>query len=928
MAKSGGSALKRLKSTLKEAKVIGHGSRSSMSKKQKRKGKPKDDKNDTKDKLEFLKNQINPFELRVTKTKHNVLGRKVKGIQGRPGLKRQIGIEKRKQTLLVEMESRNKVGGLIDRRFGENDPTLSLEEKMLERFAREKKQRHSKSSLFNLEDDDLTHYGQSLTLIDDFDEPDLSLNEEVDTGIIDQDTVDKGHFGGFEEDEQNNDESEHKKKSKTEVMKEVIAKSKMHKYERQLVKEEDERVCNELDNDLDEIRNLISLPKSGVVPLPTQEAAFRNKSVSNGSASKKDISDKDDAYDRHVRELALDRRTRPTDRIKSEEEIALEEKEKLERLEIARKRRMEGLDPESDDDSVKRKKQKRTSMADDPDYDHISDDDDNNHYNLGKGISLRDDAAIEQAQDEDTSDDEDGDEDDEDENDDDIDDYYSDLDLEASDDNQILSDDNNDTSIPITESDHDTIDLPTNSKNLAVKHGITKTKDKCELAYTFPCPTTLAEFLKILQDVEDEEVHVVVHRIRVLHHIKLSVENRVKLEKFFPVLMDYVLHRVQENPVPILLINKLVGHIFDLVQQVPESATDYFVSKIVTMENNLTKRLFSSGLKKSKSMFPTISEFILLRILSQVFPTSDFHHPVVTPAQLLMAQYLAQCPLSNGLDLVSGLLLCNLMHECQILSKRIIPEALNFLFIALVYLAPQGTFNSMESIPGIFPLSSKFVPTLQIKDTTFVDDANPLDFSQFSSVMNGNGNINVFDNDLFRLSALMATLHLVENFAKMYNCTPASSELFEPASKIIDTYPLDKFSSTIKIKIASIRETLERLQKFSKKSRKPLELQHHRPIPLPTYIPKFQENFSIDKHYDTDREQAKLNKLKAQYKKERKGAIRELRKDSKCIAHHNIRKVKEKDTLYKKRINSIMGILESEQGEKKAYEKAKKYGKI
>ncbi|CAG8542688.1 2598_t:CDS:10, partial [Dentiscutata heterogama] len=864
MTKSGGSALKRLKSTLKEAKVIGHGSRSSMSKKQKRKGKPKgDDRNNTKDKLEFLKNQINPFELKVTKTKHNVLGRKVKGTQGRPGLKRQIGIEKRKKTLLVEMENRNKVGGLIDRRFGEDDPTLSLEEKMLERFAKEKKQRHSNSSLFNLEDDDLTHYGQSLALIDDFDEPDLSLNEE-DAGIIDHDTVDKSHFGGFEEDEQNNDNNDeygHKKKSKTEVMKEVIAKSKIYKYERQLVKEEDERVRNELDNDLDEIRNLISLPKSGVDPLPTQEAAFRN-SVSNGSASEKTLntSDKDDAYDRYVRELALDRRTRPTDRIKSEEEIALEEKEKLERLDVARKRRMEGLDPESDDDSVKRKKQNRISMTDDLDYDHI--------------------------------------------------------------------DDNNDTSIPIAESDHDATDLssdvlPMNSKNLAVKHGITKTKDKSELAYTFPCPTTLAEFLKILQNVDDEEVHVVVHRIRVLYHIKISVENKVKLEKFFTVLMDYVLHRAQENPVPMLLINKLVGHIFDLVQQIPESATDYFLSKIVAMENNLTKRLSSSGLKNSKLMFPTISEFILLRILSQVFPTSDFHHPVTTPTLLLMAQYLAQCPLLNGLDLVSGLFLCNLMHEYQILAKRIIPEALNFLFIALVYLAPQGTFNSMESIPGIFPFSSKFIPTLQIKDTTYIDDANPLDFSQLSSVVNGNGNNNVFDNDVFRLSALMAILHLVENFAKMYNSAPAFSELFEPASKIIDAYPLDKFSGTIKMKIGSIRETLERLQKFSKKSRKPLELQHHRPIPLPTYTPKFQENFSIDKHYDPDRERANLNKLKAQYKKERKGAIRELRKDSIYIAHHNIRKVKEKDTLYKKRINNIMGILESEQGEKKAYEKAK-----
>jgi len=39
-------------------------------------------------------------------------------------------------------------------------------------------------------------------------------------------------------------------------------------------------------------------------------------------------------YDRIVRELAFEKRARPTDRTKSEEEIALEEKEKLEKLEV------------------------------------------------------------------------------------------------------------------------------------------------------------------------------------------------------------------------------------------------------------------------------------------------------------------------------------------------------------------------------------------------------------------------------------------------------------------------------------------------------------------------------------------------------------------------------------------------------------------
>jgi len=36
------------------------------------------------------------------------------------------------------MENKNKVGGVVDRRFGEDDFNLSPEEKMLERFTKER----------------------------------------------------------------------------------------------------------------------------------------------------------------------------------------------------------------------------------------------------------------------------------------------------------------------------------------------------------------------------------------------------------------------------------------------------------------------------------------------------------------------------------------------------------------------------------------------------------------------------------------------------------------------------------------------------------------------------------------------------------------------------------------------------------------------
>ena len=44
-----------------------------------------------------------------------------------------------KITLVKQRQQRNKVGGVIDRRFGEDDPEMNPEERMLERFAMEKR---------------------------------------------------------------------------------------------------------------------------------------------------------------------------------------------------------------------------------------------------------------------------------------------------------------------------------------------------------------------------------------------------------------------------------------------------------------------------------------------------------------------------------------------------------------------------------------------------------------------------------------------------------------------------------------------------------------------------------------------------------------------------------------------------------------------
>ncbi|CAG8528317.1 11595_t:CDS:10, partial [Ambispora leptoticha] len=883
---SGGSTLKRLKSSLKEAGLIGPGSRKTVSKKNRKKGNVSDAvKNLTEKRLEILKNRVNPFEIKVAREKHAVLGRKVKGVQGRPGLKKQIGNENRKKTLLAEMETKNKAGGMIDRRFGENNPQMTPEEKMLERFTKERQKRNNNSgggklSLYNL-DDDLTHYGQSLAEIDDFDEVDLELSENDESsdnekGIIDSKTVAKNHFGGFNESEQEDISDSHpqRPKSKKEIMEEIIGKSKLHKYERQLNKEEDERTRYQLDEELDQIRDLLLVPSSD----------SKKNNSSNASPSKLQNREPQesqvDAYDRFVRELALEKRGRPTDRLKTEEEIALEEKEKLEKLERARKKRMERINSEDDDDETdnkRRKKQKRAPVADDLDDDYISDEEEDGDFGLGKEF-LKKKKDVKN--------------------------------LNKKDAARNCNDENNDKLRAKVENQ---------TKN--------NKESKKELAYTFPCPTTLEQFQTILEDVEDKDVPVVVHRIYVLHHIKLSPGNREKLEAFFLVFLDYILTRTLENPIPMELLNKLVKNVFELSQHFSEQASQWFIQKLEEIQKNLAKYL-SISFGEKKLIFPTASDLIILRLIGQIFPTSDFHHPVVTPAMLLMGQYLTQYTIRNGRDLLVGLFLCNLLREYQTLSKRVFPEVLNYLYASLVNLAPPETFTSIDSIPGYFPIKEFFIPTLQIKDAKEVEPRK-LNFSELlGNPINKDELYGYFKNDSFSVSALSACLDLILQYAKIYNSKSAFIELFTPSLTILNQFPEEKFSTKLQTELKSTKDALRRLLIFANEARRPLELQYHKPIPLATYIPKFEETYSVERKSAKTREQAQLNKLKAQYKKERKGAIRELRKDSQFIAREKLSKIKERDAAYKKKIGGIMSILEAEQHEKKSYEKSRRNMKL
>ncbi|CAN0496523.1 unnamed protein product, partial [Ectocarpus sp. 8 AP-2014] len=107
----------------------------------------------------------NPFESRgILNKKHEVFNRRVKGEKRNVARARGQATQRREKTLLVDFERNRKANSFRDKRFGEDDDTLLLEEKMWARMQKDRNQRSRRVGMFNLGDDNgasevLTHRG-------------------------------------------------------------------------------------------------------------------------------------------------------------------------------------------------------------------------------------------------------------------------------------------------------------------------------------------------------------------------------------------------------------------------------------------------------------------------------------------------------------------------------------------------------------------------------------------------------------------------------------------------------------------------------------------------------------------------------------------------------------------------------------------------
>ncbi|KAF8359906.1 nol-14, partial [Pristionchus pacificus] len=817
-----------------------------------------------KDKNKVLQ-KVNPFDLKFTKSKHNVLGKNKNQAVGAPMKSRKRALDSREKTLALEYKSMNKSNKLMDKRLGEKDRTLTEEEKAAKRFTEERLSSMKKKDIFNLNDDaeeeTLTHGGRALTAIEKFDR--VIESDDEDEGMTSEMAA-SIQFGG-------GDLDKGKPKDRKDLIAEMVSKSKQIKLEKSNAKDEQMQLTENLDGRLKAL-----MMKGSLIQQKKEDL-------------KKKIRDD---YDDILTSLKFtnDKVTAPTNAKKTEAEEAEDEKKRLEKLEDDRKMRMttktSSTHFSADDDSVKRKSERPRK--------------ENNGFELifdeeGKQINKKVDKNEKRR----LTFDEESDCDDE-----ELEDEEEDLEelMESGEDE---------------DEEEEEVEEPPKKKSK--KKEDTKKKNGkivlADLPFTFSAPNKYADFMKLIDSMETQCIPTLVERLVKCFHPSLKEGNKAILERVFLFLLR--LFTETSRKVPTKENIERIESLFLPIHTLLKLNREWGVKCIRSLIRSEWRRVEKGGISSP----PTFTLSSSIRLVSLLFPVSDVWHPVCTPTLLVATRALVKYPLVCLSTLTRQLFLLSTLSEYINEIHRFIPEAVSFLRGCLC-LAVEGETRVPSTVfPVSFPHSKMLVV-----DKPSSGSITPIVPEE---VFTEHAKKGLVDTPLNRIRVLKVVIVLLRKFMLIYLNHPTTfSIIFKPLSSLLSRIPLSHLPSDLKEDIVDLISSMDSNCKEHEKivhvSRKKGE-QNMLMMVEPAWDDDFDpENKFKNRQNAPDAMSKKMSKM---IKKEKRGAIKEIRKDNTFIAHKKAQSNAALDRDRKRKTKRLMASLQSQEGEHRRMEVKKKWQK-
>lgn len=306
----------------------------------------------------------------------------------------------------------------------------------------------------------------------------------------------------------------------------------------------------------------------------------------------------------------------------------------------------------------------------------------------------------------------------------------------------------------------------------------------------------------------------------------LAEDNKEKLKRLFAHLLNYINHifsnlkEEMEVKNAFAIFSKLAPYIYDLAHTSKVITKKYLMDVITEKYNNF---------KKFPRRVPDLDTLIFFKLVSLIYPTSDFRHPVTTPCFVFMTEILRRCRFRDVFSISRGLFVVTLILEYTILSKRYVPASINFLRGILYLSANTSIINPIQLVPPFRIHKEEKILVLKDDCSKMVVDDKMVakDF------------VNKMADDDFKIRSLATSVGMLREYFDMFNDIEAQLYIFDPHIQLLnridhDLYP-KKVSSKIQETLQYMKESLE-VKTFT-----PLAPEKKRPKALKLYEPDIQE---------------------------------------------------------------------------------------
>ncbi|KAK8811554.1 hypothetical protein WA158_003288 [Blastocystis sp. Blastoise] len=885
----------------------------------------------------------NPFEIKKNKNLHqNIAGRNVKGRTRNLVIAKNKALTQRQTELESQYHHESNKNLFKDRRFGENDASISAEDKLIKRLQAERKKQLKKNrfALADNDDDQLTHEGEELNFekqwklamkdVNDSDDSEDSLDMEKEMNEYYERTKNipagEGEFEG---------ESRDKPKTHKEIMMEIINKSKQYKEERQREKAKVDEEINKLDEGIEELQNLLSFRNK-----------FENKSVDDGAY-------KD--YDTVTKSLVSEIKGAASQRKKTEEEELKEEHNRLKKLEEERIKRMQGAYVDADNkiieggDDLEENYELDEDEKKDEEEEHSSDElDEEDDENMNK-------MDIEEEEEEEESDkkglnilngdslygdndmiSEEEEEEEEENNSEDEDDNNRGDTYELNEDQvmKLLKEKSKQDEInKINEAKQSRMDLLQKELEEKRQRKQRMAAAEKEMPFIIAFPSNVSDMLDCLYRYRGQEYEYI-HRVRVSNNIYNSADNKGKLINFYQMVLRCYEYYSMAITIPKEYLSKEDLEIFNsdsisedsqgysttkedisiyieglkqIEKSIEEMSNDKHIiegiDRIWRQKTQEIRRILLECIK-NKSGYPPLSILLDIYLSFSVYPPTDYKHAILTPIVTSLAQLLISCPITTPQSLLLALFSLSISHEYMTISGHYIPEATALLYTIINYIF-AGKKDQLhvfinDSLSWIYDDAA-----LPVNDKldTFIDNKMPIFLL----------NNSLSPSAPYKMIIQIQVLKCLLSCLSVYQDQGILIEIVFPIYKTLLEYNQTHANDAVRIQLEdqfinviynSIQNAVDTRKTFSFKSK--IE-------EAKTFTPNYMENYQPGHSLHPNKEFVQLKLLQKQKKSEEKAVAREIKRDNLYIDMLHNKDIDEMEEEREKKYHEVMGWLEDQE---------------